>query len=260
MSNSPTNMMIAIVVCGFFVVAAFIIPDMPIGLRAIWAIGGSLFIFLIVSSTLNEKRRKSASQVVPSTVTHRCTITCPPGREYYDIKDGDTTIHVERDNSDTHNPLDAAKQTFSNALTQSLPGDLAMDASLPLFRLHTTDLTPLGEMHRRLIPTRYQIYDPQMRLIANIKPTLQIGTHPDLKIEDPHGNTIAEYSNTNDQDYQLITPEGSIIATVTKTYMEDSPIYTIDIADTPTQPQIIYFYVIANDNINHFAALMSRGA
>lgn len=36
----------------------------------------------------------------------------------------------------------------------------------------------------------------------------------------------------------------------------DPVTYTVDIADTPARPLLIYCYVIANDNLNHLATTM----
>jgi hypothetical protein len=56
----------------------------------------------------------------------------------------------------------------------------------------------------------------------------------------------------------MTSPYRRTIARVTKSHGADSTTYRVDITDTGTQPLLIYCYVIANDNINHWATLMGQ--
>jgi len=124
-----------------------------------------------------------------------------------------------------------------------------------MFHLFTKDLTQVADMRRSLWGAKYQVYDPGGRLLASIKPPF--GAVPgELKIEDSECKTVADCFGTTD-DYKLLTPEGNMAAIVAKA-QGDAVTYTIEVADTPTPPLLIYCHVIATDNLNYWVALRDR--
>ena len=108
----------------------------------------------------------------------------------------------------------------------------------PNYWFEGTDGTRIGEIRSKRM--KYEIYDAQNQPQAIVRPALGNKWKPPWLIEDSEGHPLAEIKQSSKflREYQILSPDGSIMATITP-IIKMRPSYRIDIYRQGLAPMLI---------------------
>jgi uncharacterized protein YxjI len=122
----------------------------------------------------------------------------------------------------------------------------------PKFWFEDTNGVQLGEIDGKIVSihNEYDVKDQNGQLKARIKKKILKLIGSEWWMEDAQGQQIAKVKgNYSEHEYQILAPDGSIIAQIHKKWVTIRDSYNIEITSPDFDPFLILSYVIAMDHI-----------
>ena len=122
----------------------------------------------------------------------------------------------------------------------------------PKFWFEDTNGVQLGEIDGKIVSihNEYDVKDQSGQLKAKIKKKIINFTGSEWWMEDAQGQQIAKVKgNYSEHEYQILTPDGSVIAQIHKKWVTIRDSYNIEITRLDFDTFLILSYVIAMDHI-----------
>jgi len=122
----------------------------------------------------------------------------------------------------------------------------------PKFWFEDTNGVQLGEIDGKLVSIHdeYDVKDQSGQLKARIKKKILNLIGSEWWMEDAQGQQIAKVKgNYSEHEYQILAPDGSVIAQIHKKWVTIRDSYNIEITRTDFDAFLIISYVIAMDHI-----------
>jgi len=118
-----------------------------------------------------------------------------------------------------------------------------------------TDGTRQGEIRRKALGETYEVYDAKNQLHATIKlggtSRFVFGT-PEWRMEDPEGKQLARgKGDLMGHNYQILAPDGSVIAQIHRKWATIRDSYCIDISRQDFDPLLVLSYAVVMDHAEH---------
>jgi len=123
----------------------------------------------------------------------------------------------------------------------------------PKFWLEGTDGTRLAEIRGKALRATYEVFNAQNQLRATIKPAGKFAFgSPEWRMEDPKGQQLAKAKGDfMGHNYQILAPDGSVIAQIHKKWVSIADSYCIDISRQGLDPLLILSCAVIMDHVEH---------
>lgn len=123
----------------------------------------------------------------------------------------------------------------------------------PKFWFEDTNGVQLGEIECKIVSihNEYDVKDQNGQLRAKIKKKILKLIGSEWWMEDAQGQQIAKIKgNYSEHNYQILAPDGGLIAQINKKWVTIRDSYNIEIMRQDFDPFLILSYVIAMDNVD----------
>ena len=123
----------------------------------------------------------------------------------------------------------------------------------PKFWFEDTHGVQLGEIEGKIVSihNEYDVKDQNGQLKAKIKKKILKLIGSEWWMEDAQGQQIAQIKgNYSEHNYQILGPDGSLIAQIDKKWVTIRDSYNIEIMRQDFDPFLILSYVIAMDHVD----------